>query len=171
MRIAAAYYVGTEKKIKIPLPFLILAVFTAISMVLSEIFARMRRKRISPVQQRNSNNTNGKNMVISNLIPFTKLNLMLAFDLFISVFIKLLNTTQMGVPKLSIHTAVMLVLLVMTNSEARRHFKRKVAGWRGVDFLEVVELQQQPIQRRQATHSQPTHSPKVHHPNQILQTR
>ena len=94
---------------------------------------------------------------------------MLAFDLFISVFIKLLNTTQMGVPKLSIHTAVMLVLLVMTNSEARRHFKRKVAGWRGVDFLEVVELQQQQTQRGQARNLQGSSATNRQHSNQTYQ--
>ena len=90
-------------------------------------------------------------MVISNLIPFTKLNLIYAFDFFVNAIVKLFNPTQMGVPKLSLHGSMMLLLLVLSNSEARYHFKRKVAAWRGVDLVEVVELQLQPTQQGQRT--------------------
>ena len=149
MPIAAAFYIGTEKEYNFPLLFFLLAVFTAMSMLLSEIFARMRRKRVSPA--RGINNNHKTNMVISNLIPFTKLNLIYAFDFFVNAIVKLFNPTQMGVPKLSLHGSMMLLLLVLSNSEARYHFKRKVAAWRGVDLVEVVELELQPTQQGQRT--------------------
>ena len=151
MRIAAAFYIGTEKVYKFPLLFFLLAIFTAISMILSEIFARMRRKRISPA--RSVNNNHKTNMVISNLIPFTKLNLIYAFDFVVNAIVKLFNPTQMGVPKLSLHGSMMLLLLVFSNYEARHHFKRKLAVWRGVDLVEVEELQMHPTQPRKRTNS------------------
>ena len=151
MRIAAAFYIGKEKEYTLPLMFFVFPVFTAVSMFSSEIFARVRRKKISPIQASNRNNISSKNMIISNLIPFTRLNLIFAFDFVINTIVKLFNPTQIGVPKLSIHGNVMLLLLVFSNSEARSHFKRKVAAWRGVDMVEVVELQQQPNQHGQAT--------------------
>ena len=40
-----------------------------------------------------------------------------------------MNPNQIGVPTVSIHLNVMLLMLVITNSEARSHFKRKLAGW------------------------------------------
>ena len=169
VRIAAAYYIGTEKKLSIPLQFVFLAISAAICMVASEIVARIKRKRISPVQAANSNNTRGKNMVISNLIPFTNLNLIMAFNFVVGSFIKVFATTEMGVPTISINTSVTLLLLVFTNSEARSHFKRKVVAWRRVDIVEGVQLQQQPFQREQATNPQPNIIPNVHLPNQTYQ--
>ena len=168
VRIAAAFYIGKEKEYKLPLMFFLFPVFTAISMFSSEIFARVRRKKISPVQASNRNNTSSKNMIISNLIPFTRLNLIFAFDLVVNSIVKLFNPTQIGVPKLSIHGNVLLLLLVFSNSEARCHFKRKVAAWRGVDMVEVLELRQQPTQREQATSNlQQSNSQNVQLPNQI----
>ena len=149
MRIAAAFYIGTEKEYQFPLLFFWLSVLTAASMIASEIFARIRRKKISPIQASNRNNNNGKNMIISNLIPFKSLNLIIAIDFVINAIVKLLNPTQIGLPKLSIHGNVMLLLLVLTNSDARSHFKRKLAVWRGRDVVEVMELQQLPNQRGQ----------------------
>ena len=169
MRIAAAFYIGTEKDYKFPLVFFLLAVFTAMSMLLSEIFARMKRKRINPVPARSINNNHRTNMVISNLIPFTKLNLIYAVDFVLMSIVKLFNPTQMGVPKLSLHGSMMLLLLVLTNSDARSHFKRKLAAWRGRDLVEVVELQQQQIGPRQATNPQQSHTENIHLPNQIYQ--
>ena len=96
----------------------------------------------------------GKNMVIANLIPFTTLNLAFAFGFVVNAFIKVLNTTQIGVPKLSIHMNVMLLLLVYSNSDARSHFKRKLTSWRGGDLVEVIDLQQKTTTSRQATNQE-----------------
>ena len=106
-------------------------------------------------------------MVISNMIPFTKLNMIFAFDCVVNAFIKMLNPTQIGVPTISIHFNVLLLLLVFTNSEARSHFKRKVAAWRGLDLVEVVHLQQQPPQ--QASIQQASRQLDVNLLNQIVQ--
>jgi hypothetical protein len=89
-------------------------------------------------------------MIISNLIPFTTLNLIFALTVFINAIVKFCNPTQIGAPKLSIHGNLLLLMLVLTNSEARSHFKRKLAAWRGRDLVESLELQQQPTQRGQA---------------------
>ena len=168
MRIAAAFYIETEKKYTFPLSFFLLTVFTAISMIVSKVFARMGRKRTSPVQANNITNHHKTNMIISNLIPFTTLNYIYALDLIVNAIVKLFNPTQMGLPKLSIHVSVMLLLLVLSNSEAKRHFKRKVAAGRGRDLVEVVELHQQPTQRGQPTN--PQQSRKTHLPNLPNQT-
>ena len=158
VRIAAAFYIGTEKKYEFPLIFFFLAVFTAMSMILSEIFARTRIRIISPAPR--CNNNHPTNMVISNLIPFTKLNLIYAFDFVVNAIVKLFNPTQMGVPKLSLHGSMMLLLLVLSNPGARSHFKRKLATWRGVDLVQAVELQPQPNQQQ-------SQAPNVHPPNKL----
>ena len=94
-------------------------------------------------------------MVISNLIPFKTLNLAFAFGFVVNAIIKAFNTSQIGVPKLSIHMNVMLLLLVLSNSDARIHFKRKLAPWREVDLVEVINIQQQTTTRGEATNRQP----------------
>ena len=110
-----------------------------------------------------------KNMIISNLIPFTRLNLIFAFDFFINSIVKLFNPTQIGVPKLSIHANVMLLLLILTNCEARSHFQRKLAAWRGRTLVEVLQLQQQPTQQEQGARIlQKNNSQNVNLPNQIV---
>ena len=139
------------------------------SMLLAEIFARMKRKRINPVPARSINYNHRTNMVISNLIPFPKLNLICAFDFVVMSIVKLFNPTQMGVPKLSLHGSILLFLLLFTNSEARSHFKRKLSAWSGRDLVEVVELQQQHIEHRQATNPQQSHTANVCLPNQPYQ--
>ena len=88
------------------MPFVVLAIATVFCMVLSEFIAT-RKKRISPVQATNSN------MVISNLIPFSKLNLIFAFDFVVNTIIKMLNPTQIGAPTISIQFNVMLLMLVL----------------------------------------------------------
>ena len=164
VRIAAAYYIGSHKTYSFPLPFFILAMFAACCMLVSEVVARTRRKKISPTPA-TSNGNQGKNMVISNLIPFTKLNLIVAFDFVFGAIIKLFEPTQVGVPNLSIHMNVMLLLLVSTNREARRHAKRKLASWRGTDFVE--DVQEQPAERGQE--SNPSRPRNIHISNQMYQ--
>ena len=135
-------------------------------MVVSEVVARIKIKRIAPVQATNSNNTRGKNMVISNLIPFTNLNLIVAYDFVIITLIKVFGPIQTGVPNISVHSSAVLLLLVFTNSEARSHFKRKMATWRGIDIVGVVDQQQELIERRQTANPQPSYTEHVHLPNQ-----
>ena len=83
-------------------------------------------------------------MVISNLIPFTSLNLIFAFSIVISVVIRLIQTTQIGVPKLSIQIVVMLICLLFSNSKAKIHFKTKCATHRQTD-MSVHPLPKQTI--------------------------
>jgi hypothetical protein len=82
----------------------------------------------------NVNKKQGKTgkMVISNLIPFTKLNLIFAFGIVVAAIIKIFQRTQIGVPKMSIQIAVMLLCLLFSNSEAKTHFKKRCAKFRGV---------------------------------------
>ena len=83
-------------------------------------------------------------MVISNLIPFTSLNLIFAFSIVISVVIRLIQTTQIGVPKLSIQIVVMLICLLFSNSKAKIYFKTKCAAHRQRD-MSVHPLSKQAI--------------------------
>ena len=73
-------------------------------------------------------------MVISNLIPFTKQNLTFAFSALITCIIRIFQNTQIGVPNLSIQLVVMLICLLLTNPEARTHFRRKSLALREVDL-------------------------------------
>ena len=139
-------------------------------MIISELVAIMRRpKRTRPTPPNNSNSqkNQGKNLVIANLIPFTTLNMAFALGFVLNALIKALNPTQIGMPKLSIHVTVMMVLLVWSNSDARSHFKRRLASWRGQDFVEVIDLQPLPNRRGQATDQQPISPTTIHLPNQI----
>ena len=145
-----------------PLFFLFVASFTASCMIFSEIVARMRpTNRVRPALPNKSHTQNryGKNMVIANLIPFTTLNLAFAFGFVVTVLIKALNPTQIGMPKLSINVSVMLVSLVWSNSDARSHFKRKLALWRGQDFVEVIDLQPLQAINQQAISTISSHLP------------
>lgn len=82
-------------------------------------------------------------MVISNLIPFTKLNMTISFSVVVFTIIKFFQKTQIGMPTISIFCGLELLLILLTNSDAKKHFRRKLAAWRGVDFVEDLELQQQ----------------------------
>ena len=128
MLVAVAYYIGTEKEYKGSLPLGVLISFLGACVVISEIVAWLKRKKISPAQPDNSNN------IISNLIPFTKLNFTFTFSAIVSAIIKFLQRSQVGVPKLSIQAGVMLVCLALANSEAKAHFIKRVASWRGEDL-------------------------------------
>ena len=133
-----AYYIGHEKEFTGQLPFSLVVSVAAVCMLGSEIVA-MVKKRKRKIGQTNSNNVQGnqgKKMVISNLIPFTKLNLIFAFSALITSLIRIFQNTQIGVPNLSIQLVVMLICLLLTNPEARAHFKRKHSALREV-YLEA----------------------------------
>ena len=123
--VSVAYYIGTEKKYDGILPMGIVAFVMAACVLMSEVIARMKRKKISPAQPNNSNT------VISNLIPFTKFNVIFTFSIIVSTVIRIFQKTKIGVPNLSIHVTVMLVCLAVTNSQAKDHFKRRLASWIG----------------------------------------
>ena len=134
-----AYYIGHEKEFTGQLPFSLVVSVAAVCMLGSEIVA-MVKKRKRKIGQTNSNNVQGnqgKKMVISNLIPFTKLNLTFAFSALITCIIRIFQRTQIGVPYLSIQLVVMFLCLLGTNNEAKIHFKRKSGVWRGVVDIEA----------------------------------
>ena len=131
--VAAAYYIGSEKKYDGNFPYIILMGITGICMVSSEIVAKARKRKINPGSPKIASVNQGKNMVISNLIPFTRLNLIFAFSGIISAIIRVIQRTQLGVPKLSIQIVVMLICLLLSNSGAKTHFKRKFCSMCGMD--------------------------------------
>jgi FtsH-binding integral membrane protein len=101
-------------------------------MMLSEIIAKSRRQtKLSKFKHIPENQ--GKNMVISNLIPFTRLNLISAFGCFINAIIRVVQRTQIGFPNLSILIVVMLICLLFYNSEAKKQCKRRSATLRWMD--------------------------------------
>jgi hypothetical protein len=128
--VAVAYYIGSEKEYDGAFPFAILTCFTTVCMITSEIIARRKTKLSKlnhvPGHQR-------KNMVISNLIPFTRLNLIFAFGFFINAIIRVVQRTQIGFPNLSIQIVVMLISLLISNKEAKKHCKRTSATLRWMD--------------------------------------
>ena len=83
-------------------------------------------------------------MVISNLIPFTRLNLIFAFSIVTSVVIRIIQTTRIGVPYLSIQIVVMLICLLLSNSKAKFQFKTKCAAHRK-RYMSVHPLPKQAI--------------------------
>ena len=85
--VAVAYYIGAEKEVDGALPFSILGFFTTPCLICSEIIARTRKRKISPTGVK-SNQNRSRNLVISNLIPFTKLNIIFAFGCLIMALVK-----------------------------------------------------------------------------------
>ena len=135
------------------MPLNIWAIFTGSCLIASEIIARTRKTKVSPLQGTSTHGNKGKNMVISNFIPFTRLNRISAFSVVFVAIIKVVQSTQIGLPTISIYCTVQLLLFVLTNEEAKKHFRRKLAAWRGTDFVEDLELQEQPIEPRNVLNS------------------
>ena len=80
-----------------------------------------------------------KKMIISNLIPFTRLNLIFAFGILISAIIKVFERSQIGVPKLSIQVMVMLLCLLLTNQKAKMPVKYNIISMRGINLFPSIE--------------------------------
>ena len=99
----------------------------------SEIVARRRQKKVSPTVQGPNKGVKSGNLVISNLIPFTKLNNIFAFSLLLTTIVRLINSTQMGVPFLSIQGTTILLCLLITNKPAKKHFKKKCFSTLGIN--------------------------------------
>ena len=111
---------------------------TIACMVTSEVFAKFkqRKRRVSPAGE-----TSRKQLVISNFIPFTTLNIIFATGFFISGVIRLFQRTQTGFPNLSIHAVIMLLCLLGSNSAAKKRSRRHLGlqGQAGVD-VEVAAV-------------------------------
>ena len=84
-----------------------------------------------------------------------------------NAIIKTFNTSEIGVPKLSIHMNVMPLLLVLSNSDARIPLKRKLVSWRGVG--DAINIQQQTSTQGQATNRPPISVINISLPNQTHQ--
>ena len=154
VRVAVAYYIGTERRFKGILPLIILAFVVFISVIISETVVRKKKNRINPAQSTTTGGSSisNTNMVIMNLIPFMKLNFIFAFGIVLRAVVSYYATSQIGLPKLSIQIDVCLLLLVATNSGAKAHFKRKISAWWGfkVDSLKSTP-QQQATENQQPT--------------------
>ena len=128
-----------------------LGAFAYISMTISEIVSRCYNKSKNKTNfQQNIENSSvssvaihclKNNMVISNLIPFKNLNLIFALGIALHSIMKIIQTAQLGVPKLSIQATFMLLCFLFSNSKAKHHFYRKLAALRGQD--QPVDRQRQ----------------------------
>ena len=141
--VAVAYYIGSEKEFDGALPFSILTYATTECLICSEIIARTRKRKISPTGVK-SNQNRSRNLVISNLIPFTKLNIIFAFGCLIMALVKVIQRTQIGIPNLSIQIVAMLLCLLFSNYEAKNHFKRRSVVFRWLDLF-MNKLSRTPI--------------------------
>ena len=99
-------------------------------MVISEIVAKVKKKKINPTGQANP----GKITMRQHFIPFTNLNLAYAFGILIRVLLDVIVTTKLGFPKISIHLTIMLFCLLLCNPAAKAHLKRRFEAWRGLDM-------------------------------------
>ena len=89
---------------------------------------KTRKRKIRPATAKIPNIKFGTKLVISNFIPLTTLNnLIFTFSIVTSTVI---GVIQIGVPNLSIQMVVMLVCLLFSNSEAKKHCKRRYAAFR-----------------------------------------
>jgi heme/copper-type cytochrome/quinol oxidase subunit 2 len=128
--VAVAYYIGSEKEFTGTFPFTILVCVTVVCMISSEMCAKTRRQKISPASQ--VKKAKVQKRIISNLIPFTRLNIIFAFSIFVIAMLKVIERTQTGVPKLSIQAVVMQLCLLISNPEAKIHFGRKFSNLTGL---------------------------------------
>ena len=160
-----AYYIGTEKEYDGAFPFTTIACITTACRISSEIMAKTKRRtrRISP-----SVPNLGKKLVISNFIPFTTLNLIFAFSFFTSTIIRVIQQTQIGVPKISIHSTVILICLFLSNSEAKTHFKHRLAALRGVDMEPAHPIPCKSVSPPALVVPTPCPSVKSHHHDDIV---
>ena len=140
MLVAVAYYIGEEKKFTGMLGYVILTAITGMSMILSEIIARRMRRKVGPLPQNQKKaDINQKSLVISNFIPFTNLNVIIAFSLLLMVVFKLIVTTQRGIPTIAMHQTLVLICLLVTNSDAKIKAKKMIFSTLGIKTTAVTE--------------------------------
>ena len=98
--VAVAYYIGHEKEFTGEFPFTFLVLVLAASMLGLEIIAITKKRKLMPATAKFKRRNLKRKMVISNLIPFTNLNLIFAFGALINCIVRIFQSTQIGVPNL-----------------------------------------------------------------------
>ena len=150
MLVAVAYYIGSEKEYDGEFYFVLVGYTTAVAMIFSEIVAKTKKKN-QTVQNAASGTSQS---VIANLIPFTTLNIIFAFSILIHAIVKVIQSTQIGVPKLSIQLTAMLLCLLFANSEAVTRARKMLAGLSGnnsvlpTTMAKLDEVSPQPREQR-----------------------
>ena len=122
--IGVGFYLGLGKSNGNFYPFLAPGLAAVAAMVASEVVARARKPRSQ------TNQTNGH--IISNLIPFSNLNLMFAFGILTRLLAMCIKKDLVGVPLLSIQSTVMLLSLLATNSGAKERLRKRISRWRAI---------------------------------------
>ena len=112
---------------------MVVGIITAVSMLLSELMAKIKKKKIQPTGQAQP----GKVTISKILIPFTNLNIVFAFGIMIHIMIQVMLArfpTQLVFPKISVQITIMLLCLLLCNPAAKSHIKRRVLALRGIDL-------------------------------------
>ena len=125
--VTVGFYLGHDKKNGGALPFVVLCGLTVLSMIISEIVAKRRKKAVQPIPAGVV-----PKPLISNLISFTSLNLTFAFGIFVRILVTGLSPTVSGLPFISIQTSTMLFTLLLTNNTVTRRLR----GWCGFNQQE-----------------------------------
>ena len=94
---------------------------TAAAMVISKNIATFGKKKVGPSQAPPAPTR-------SFYIPFTSINLIFLTLLVVRIVIDQIVTKRMGLPKIALQAAAMLLLLLLTNSRAKERFRRRLAG-------------------------------------------
>ena len=120
VRVAVAYYIGHEKEYDGETAYVMLAYLTSASMVASEIVAKIKKRKVRDT----GNITCEGNRLITNLIPFTNLNIIFAFSFSVNAVIHVIQDKQVGAPNLSIQVVIILACLLITNKNARLQLRK-----------------------------------------------
>ena len=99
------------------LPLFITCLLTVGAMLASEVVAQI----LKPQAQNPPNQDNP--LAISNLIPFSNLNLIFALGFFVRLLLWLFKMELVGVPLLSIQFNTMLICLLLKNDEAMKYLQ------------------------------------------------
>ena len=118
--VAVAYYIGYEKEYDGETAYVMLAYLTSASMVASEIVAKMKKRKARQLTSHNCE----RNRLITNLIPFTNLNIIFAFSFSVNAVIHVIQDKQVGAPNLSIQVVIILACLLITNKNARLQLRK-----------------------------------------------
>ena len=142
-------------------PYSIMGILSAGAMLASEIVAQSRKKK---VKRQNKQGNQTKKFAISNLIPFTNLNLVFAISIVARILTAVVQKVFLGMPTGSIQLNVMLVLLLLSNKQAQDHFRKRLRRWMGV--------RDEAVQRLNEDHGNSSPHDQSQHGNQIhLETR
>ena len=96
-------------------------------MIISEVVAKTRKKAVQPIPAGVV-----PKPLISNLIPFTSLNLTFAVGILVRILVTGLIPTVSGLPFISIQTSTVLFSLLLTNNTVIK----QIRGWCGCNQQE-----------------------------------